>query len=131
MVLIVALVMALGGCAPVNSKRCGQGEQFVVHDTLNFGTARPNGIVAPEEWQEFLRSTVTPRFPRGFATMESSGQWRHADGSIRGEASHVLVLDHPNDAASENAVLEIISTYKSRFQQEAVFRVKTDACISY
>lgn len=106
-------------------------EQFVVHDTLNFGTAKPDGIVAPEEWQEFLQTTVTPRFPRGFATLASSGQWRGADGSTVQEASHVLILDHPNDTASEHAVREIISTYKSRFQQEAVFRVKTDACISF
>ena len=103
----------------------------MVHDTLNFGTAKPNGVVAPEEWQEFLRSIVTPRFPRGFATMESSGQWRGADGAILREASHVLVLDHPDDAASESTVREIISTYQSQFQQEAVFRVKTDACISF
>lgn len=129
--MIVALALAIGGCASLHRNACAQGEQFVVHDTLNFGTAKPNGIVAPEEWQEFLRNTVTPRFPRGFATLESSGQWRGADGSNVREASHVLILDHPNDAASENAVREIITTYKSRFQQEAVFRVKTDACISF
>jgi hypothetical protein len=127
---LVVLVVALSGCG---SRRgtCAAGEQFVVHDTLNFGTGKPNGVVTQEEWQEFLQNTVTPRFPRGFATMESSGQWRHADGSTLREASHMLVLDHTNDAASESAVLEIISTYKSKFQQEAVFRVKTDACISY
>ena len=119
------------GCASRNQDRCAQGEQFVVHDTLNFGTAKPNGVVSPEEWQTFLQEIVTPKFPRGFATWASSGQWRGADGSTVEEASHVLVLDHPNDAASESAVREIISTYKSRFQQEAVFRVKTDACISF
>jgi Protein of unknown function (DUF3574) len=105
-------------------------EQFV-HENLSFGTAKPNGIVAPEEWQAFLGNTVTPRFPRGFATLESPGQWRAADGSIVRETSHVLVLDHPNDAASKKAVREIFSTYKSLFQQETVFRVKTDGCISF
>jgi hypothetical protein len=129
--VIVGLSVALGGCSSANQIACRPGEQFVVHDTLNFGTAKPKGTVAPEEWQEFLQGIVTPRFPRGFATMESSGQWRGADGSILREASHVLVLDHPDDAASESAVLEIISTYKSRFQQEAVFRVKTAACVSF
>lgn len=128
---MVALVLALGGCASSNEHACAQGEQLLVHEQLSFGTAKPNGIIAPEEWREFLRSTVTPRFPRGFATWESSGQWRGADGSIVREASHVLILDHPNDVANETAVREIISTYKSRFQQEAVFRVKADACISF
>lgn len=126
----MVLAVALGGCAS-RKGACAADEQFVVHDTLNFGTGKPNGVVTPSEWQEFLDSTVTPRFPRGFATMESFGQWRHADGSTLKEASHVLVLDHPHDDANEKAVVEIISTYKSKFQQEAVFRVKTDACISY
>ncbi len=131
-VVIAALAVALGGCAPSKPRPCAQGEQSLVHDTLSFGTAKPKGVVTPEEWQEFLRSTVTPRFPRGFGAWDGSGQWRSADGTVDREASHVLVFDHPHDdAVSENAVREIISTYKSRFQQEAVFRVKTDACVSF
>jgi hypothetical protein len=63
--------------------------------------------------------------------MESSGQWRGADGAVVREASHVLILDHPDDAANEKAVLEIISHYKTTFQQEAVFRVRSRVCISY
>lgn len=110
---------------------CRSGEQFAVHESLGFGTAKPNGVVLPEEWDEFLKSTVTPLFPRGFATMESSGQWRGGDGAIVREPSQVLILDHPDDAASEKAVREVISAYKTRFQQEAVFRVRTPACISF
>lgn len=102
-----------------------------MHESLGFGTAKPNGVVQPAEWNEFLKGTVTPLFPRGFATMESAGQWRGADGTIVREPSHVLILDHPDDTASENAVREIITTYKTRFQQEAVFRVRTPACISF
>ena len=131
MIVIVALALAIGGCSAQHQHTCGQGEQFVVHDTLSFGTVKPNGVVTPDEWQEFVQNTVTPRFPRGLATYDSSGQWRGADGTTVREASHVLVLDHPHDATSETAVLEIIATYKSRFQQEAVFRVKHDACISF
>jgi hypothetical protein len=130
--LIVALMLVIGGCAGPGPNRCADGEQFLVHDTLSFGTLKPNGVVSPEEWQEFLGSTVTPRFPRGFGAWDGGGQWRSADGTVDRETSHVLVLDHPHDdAASENAVREIISTYKARFQQEAVFRVKTDACVSF
>jgi hypothetical protein len=129
---VVALTLVVAGCASPKQRVCGPGEQFLVHDTLSFGTAKPNGIVSPEEWQEFLTSTVTPRFPRGFGGWDGGGQWRSADGTVDRETSHVLVFDHPHDeAASENAVREIISTYKSRFQQEAVFRVKTDACVSF
>jgi hypothetical protein len=128
---VIALAFALEGCASLRGHGCRSGEEFAVHESLGFGTAKPNGVVSADEWSEFLKSIVTPRFPRGLATMESSGQWRGVDGAIVREASHVLILDHPDDAASEKAVREIISTYKTRFQQEAVFRVRSAACISF
>jgi hypothetical protein len=127
----VGVALVLSGCASLRGHACRNGEQFAVHESLGFGTAKPNGVVSREDWEEFLKSTVTPLFPRGLATMESSGQWRGADGTIVREPSHVLILDHPDDGASEKAVREIISTYKTRFQQEAVFRVRSAACISF
>ncbi len=42
----------------------------------------------------------------------------------------MLSLVHPHSAAAEKAVLELIASYKARFQQEAVLRVKANACIS-
>src|SRR4051812_15430390 len=80
--VVIALALTLSGCASMRGYSCRSGEQFAVHESLGFGTAKPNGVVLPEEWNEFLKSTVTPLFPRGFATMESSGQWRGADGTI-------------------------------------------------
>ena len=128
---IVALAFVLDGCASIHLHACGSGEQVSLHDSLYFGTAKPGGAVTPEEWAEFLKSTVTPRFPQGLTVWQASGQWRGSDGAILREASHVLNLVHPNDAASEKAVLEIVAAYKSRFQQEAVLRVKTHACASF
>ena len=92
----------------------------MTHDSLYFGTAR-----------EFLRSTVTPRFPQGFTSWEGSGQWRSSGGEILREASHVVSVVHPDDASSERAVQEIIAAYKSRSRQEAVLRLKAHACASF
>lgn len=128
---MVALALTLAGCALVNQQACSSGEQLLVQESLYFGTAKPSGVVTPEEWAEFLRSTVTPRFPRGLTAWQASGQWRGADGAVIREASHVLNLVHANDATSEQAVLEIVATYKSRFHQEAVLRVKSHACTSF
>jgi len=125
---IVALALALTGCASMHHHVCRAGEQVALHDSLYFGTAKPQGVVTPEEWAEFLRTTVTPRFPQGLTVWQASGQWRSSDGAILREASHVLNLVHPNDEPSEKAVLEIVAAYKSRFQQEAVLRVKAHAC---
>jgi hypothetical protein len=129
--IAIALALLLSGCAAIRGHSCRNGEQAATHESLGFGTAKPSGVVSAAEWDLFLKTTVTPLFPRGFATMESSGQWLGADGAVVREASHVLILDHPGDAASERAVREIISTYKMKFQQEAVFRVRSRVCISY
>ena len=128
---IVVLALALDGCASMYQHVCGPGEDVALQDTLYLGAAKPVGVVTPEEWAEFLKDTVTPRFPQGFTVWQASGQWRGYDGVIVREPSYVLSKVHPNDAPSEKAVLEIIAAYKSRFQQEAVLRVKTNACISF
>jgi len=45
---------------------------------------------------------------------QASGEWRGAD-----------------DAPNEKNVLELVSVYKERLQQEAVLRVKVGACVSF
>ena len=128
--LIVALAMAITACASTKDFTCKGNEQLAIHDALYFGTAKPNGVVLSEEWAEFLKGTVTPRFPQGLTAWQASGQWR-SDGSIVRESSHVLTLVHPDDELSEKAVLEIVGTYKSKFQQESVLRVRSPACVSF
>lgn len=130
-VVILALALGLTACAATHQHACTTGEQSALHDSLFFGTAKTNGVVTQEEWTEFLRSVVTPRFPQGLTVWKASGQWRSSDGSILREASHVLNLVHPNDEPTEKAVLEIVAAYKSRFQQESVLRVKAPACASF
>jgi len=127
----IALAFVLAGCASVGPQACSSGEQLSVQDSLYFGTAKPGGVVTAHEWAEFLRGTVTPRFPQGLTAWQASGQWRGADGAVLQEASHVLSIVHADDAASEKAVLELVAAYKSRFQQDAVLRVKTRACTSF
>lgn len=127
----VAISFALGACASLPQPRCRAGEQPALQDSLYFGTGKPDGVVTRGEWAAFLETTVTPRFPQGLSVAEASGQWRGADGSIVRESTHVLHLVHPDDAASEKSVAEIIAAYKRQFQQEAVLRVKSAACVSF
>ena len=128
---LIALALALASCASLPQRACKGDEQVVTHDSLYFGTATPHSVVTSAEWGEFLRNTVTPRFPQGFTSWEGSGQWRSAGGAILREASHIVSVVHPDDEGSERAVLEIIAAYKSRFRQEAVLRVKAHACASF
>jgi hypothetical protein len=114
----------------MSSSSCKDGERLAVQNLLYFGTEKPSGLVTPEDWARFLGEIVTPRFPEGLTTWRASGQWLSAKGEIIQEASYVVSLVHPDNAAAENAVQELVASYKVRFQQEAVLRVKSSACMS-
>jgi hypothetical protein len=130
---VLASLLTVYGCAAVQETRCAPGEERAVNDVMIFGTAKPvgAGTVTPGEWTEFLRTSVTPRFPQGLTVWQASGQWRGADTTIVHEASFVLSLVHPDDEPSEAAVRAISNEYKSRFSQESVLRVKSHACVSF
>ncbi len=98
---------------------------------LYFGTNKAGGLVTAEDWSTFLSDTVTPRFPQGLSVWQASGQWQSAAGPIIHESSYVLDIVHEESAVDEQAIAEIMNTYKERFQQEAVLRVKGTACVSF
>jgi hypothetical protein len=127
----IVLSLLLCACTILQESDCSKGSQFAIQDSLYFGTFKPNGTVTPEEWARFLETTVTPRFPQGLTIFEAVGQWRNADGLVIRELTHVLKLVHPEDKPSEKFVAEIISSYKARFQQESILRVKAGACVSF
>ena len=130
--LALLLAVAAAGCAaPGGGAACAAGEERMVNELLYFGTARPQGVVSADEWAQFLRTSVTPRFPQGLTAWPAAGQWKGADGAIVREDSFLLSLLHPDDEASDAAVRAIAADYKSRFQQEAVLRVKSRACVSF
>jgi len=122
------LLVSLAGCGAMHVSQCGDDGRAAMQEGLYFGTETPSGHVTPEEWTQFLSETVTPRFPEGFSSWQASGQWRSASGQIIREPSYVLSLIHPDDQVPNKAVQEIVASYKTRFQQEAVLRVKTTVC---
>ncbi len=129
-VLHVALTCALAGCAAVSGPPCTATERVAISEWLYFGTAKPGGVVSDAEWDAFLRDSVSPRFAQGFTHWPASGQWLGADGRVVREASHVLSVLHAADAESDARTQAIASEYKSRFQQEAVLRVRSQVCVS-
>lgn len=122
-------VLVLAGCAE-DAPRCGPGGQAAVLDQLYLGGSRPHGPdVGAAEWAAFAHDEIAPRFPQGFTVLEGQGQWRNADGAVAREASRVLQIVHPDDAAAGAAVSGIAAGYKQRFGQEAVLRVRSPACM--
>jgi hypothetical protein len=123
--------LSLTACGTLRTGHCAPNEQIVVNETLYFGTAMPDGVVSPEQWTEFVNNVVTPRFPQGLTMWQASGQWRSAQGEQIWESSHVLTVDHPDDARSDAAVREIMHSYKTQYHQEAVLRVRALSCASF
>ena len=129
--LLIVLAIALApACAIDRSAACKPGEQTAVGDSLYFGMTRPDGVITADEWQDFIASEVTPRFPHGLTSWQASGQWLSKDGALQREPSRVVYVVHPDDPRSEKAIHEIIESYRRQFQQEAVLRVRTTVCVS-
>jgi hypothetical protein len=129
--LLVSLVVVTTACTVHVPGGCHAGEQRATMDSLYFGTSRSAGQVTPEEWQQFLAEVITPRFPEGLTSWAAAGQWRDGAGSLQKESSYVIHIVHPDTAAHDAAIQEVISQYKTRFDQEAVLRVRSPACISF
>ena len=91
----------------------------------------PGGQVTESDWQKFLANVITSRFPKGVTSWVAAGQWQNRDGSLAREISHVVLLIHPDSPQSDQAISEIISSYKKQFRQEAVLRVRSPAQISF
>jgi hypothetical protein len=129
---LAAILVSLTACLNTATLNCAAGEHREINEMLYFGRdIMSKGEVSAEQWQQFVDEVVTPRFPRGLSVWPVYGQWKMADGIIIQENSFALNVLHRNDAASNTAIVEIMETYKSRFQQEAVLRVKGSACVSF
>jgi hypothetical protein len=121
----------LQGCVTAGAHLCRPGEQVYTSDTLYFGTGMREGVVSPQQWDGFLSSVVTVRFPQGLTVWPVQGQWRSADSKIVHETSYVLSLVHPDDAVSDAAVTEIVTAYKTQFQQESILRLRSTVCARF
>lgn len=130
-VLLCVASVLLVSCAGTRHQACADGQQRMTTEHLYFGTSKADGLVTAEDWSTFLGDTVTPRFPQGLSVWQASGQWQSEAGPIVQESSYVLDIVHEENAVNEQAIVEIMTTYKERFQQEAVLRVKGSACISF
>jgi len=115
-VLLIALLGA-AGCATAPS---------MVDDRLFFGRAIPGGgEVTEAQWSAFVAEVIVPRFPDGFTVWRGSGHWKGDDGAAVSEQTCVLELVHRSDPAVDTKLEEIARTYRQRFNQDAVMRIRT------
>lgn len=99
---------------------------------LYFGTARPGGTAVSEaEWQAFLDTEITPRFPDGLTVMEGAGQWRTRQGEVVREKTRILAIVHSPTRENEFRLETLRTLYRQRFGQEAVLKVATPVRASF
>lgn len=127
--------LALAGCTgvpPGGAVGCGD-MQGALRSELFFGmTHRHGAAIAEADWDDFLASSVTSRFPDGLSVLEARGQWRNPNtGGLIRQPARVLVVIHPDDAESDASLDALREDYKARFDQISVLRVTQPVCASF
>jgi hypothetical protein len=117
--------------APAAAAACAPQGVPYTRTTLYFGMARPRGTISEKEWKMFVRDEVTPRFPQGFTVWEADGQWRTSDGQVARERAKVLLLVHSGTLPVRDALAELVSSYKKRFEQESVLWETATVCAAF
>ena len=86
------------------------------------------GSIGDAEWQNFVDTEVTPRFPRGFTFVDAHGQYQLMGGAIDKEDSRILIVVVPDNLTASAYIGAIGQAYSEQFDQESVLLVRTDAC---
>ena len=120
--ILLPLLLILSSCSstqtpqPLPEAKC----YSKVIERLYFGADSPDGPVSEAQWQEFVRSEATPRFPSGLTVVHGQGQWQGEDKRIVQEVSRILEIVHEDTPQQAAAVQRIAQLYKQQFRQEAV-----------
>jgi PHP family Zn ribbon phosphoesterase len=99
----------------------------LIQKDLYFGrNIAGGGEVSEAEFQAFIDSKITPRFPNGLTLYDADGQFLDSTGTLIQEPSQVVTLIFEDTLANQAEVDEIIKAYKEQFQQESVLEVENE-----
>ncbi|ELR99987.1 DUF3574 domain-containing protein [Gloeocapsa sp. PCC 73106] len=114
----IVLVVAITFDAPQ-----AKGNSLIQKDLI-FGRNIPGGgEVSEPEFQGFLDSEITPRFPDGLTIFDADGQFRDSTNTIIQEQSKLVTLLVEDTPRSETGINEIVMAYLQQFNQESVLQV--------
>lgn len=137
-VSLILMTPLLGGCIVPVSVTPNLCREIGAHDGLQirlaFGLTRPDGsVIERQDWQKFVDSEITPRFPAGFTVIDAQGQWYDAAGhKIIQEGSRIVWIVAPSSDRSLQAHLRAIrQIYQKRFNQQAVGLTIQSGCSSF
>ncbi|MBD2536825.1 DUF3574 domain-containing protein, partial [Nostoc flagelliforme FACHB-838] len=79
--------------------------------------------VSESEFQTFVDSVITPRFPNGLTIFDASGQFQDSTGIIIEESSKVISFIFEDTLDNETSINQIIEAYLQQFSQESVLTI--------
>ncbi len=134
--LLVAFTLILGCVHPASrSTRPADADlsgRAWLRTELIFGRSiEGDGRVTDDEWNRFLETVVTPRFPDGFTSWDADGQWKSDTGTILTEPSKVILIVYPDSGETDRKISEIIDRYKTMFRQQSVLRITQESDIRF
>jgi hypothetical protein len=132
--IVAASIIAAGAwalaIATTAFPHAGSGCAPRMQERLFFGLSSPSGTIDDAEWEAFVETVVTPRFPGGLTVLEASGQWQGRDKRVSRESSRVVEIIHDDSQHASRRIAEIAAEYKARYQQESVLiaRARIEVC---
>jgi uncharacterized protein DUF3574 len=128
-IIATAIAGTLTACAQTNRPA---GLKAAHVERLYFGrNIGDTATVSDSAWNAFVRSVLTPAFPEGATVWDAAGQWRAPNGDLVRERSFVVELVHLVTPDVEARVQRVMSVYKTRFAQQSVLRLVTNAWASF
>jgi len=85
-----------------------------------------NGQVSEEEFQTFVDTVITPRFPAGLTSFDAEGQFLSDTGALIEEPAKVVTLFVEDTPEVEIAINEIVTAYVNQFSQESVLQTTNE-----
>jgi hypothetical protein len=132
LLLVLGMAAWVAGCAEHDARQgcaAGYGPPVTIF-RLFLGKAIPGREdVTDKEWSDFLDSTITANLPNGYTVFEARGGWMNpvTRRTVK-EATKVLLVALPRDAASLAAINRIRTDYQLKFHQQLVGMTVQEAC---
>jgi hypothetical protein len=125
---IISLMLLLGGCICVRPN-CQQAVELTQHCPtvrieMFFGLSKGQAeTITASDWNKFVDSVITPKFPNGLSIYDASGQWKDSTGTIIKEGTKVVLIVSENNDKVFSSIDEIRTAYKKQFDQESVMLI--------
>ena len=132
---LLPLLLALAACVDEDTNtsqmlQCPEGLEPATEYRLYFGlTDHAGKVIAQEDWQNFVDSVVTPRFPDGLTILNAYGQFQPPSGDLIRQPTRVLVVGVADSWEGDAwALLGEIRDEWARLHGGVVYHLVQEAC---